>query len=427
MPNYLQMNHQAKQLLLKKATKKVVKKPVVESDSSSEEDVQMLKKKTKAPTKMTKKPVVESDSDSESVEIVKKKTTPKKVVKKAPVVSDSDEESSEEVKPKKVTKTKTPPKKVKKAPVVSDSDEESSEEVVKPKKVTKTPPKKVKAPVESDSDEEESSEEVVKPKSNGNKAQAKPQEEAAEEGHNELFVRNLSYKSTEDSLWNFFSTYGTVTKVKILTNREDGRSKGIGFVEFASNAECKAALDDAANLNCDGRDIQVNYSGQKDAAPKGNSFGGNQGGYGGSQGGFGGNRGGQSSGGDKFSAFVGNLSFKATENSIRQHFSKCGGISDIRIAKDRDTGKMKGFAHVDFESNDALQNAIKMNGQQCDGRELKVDASTPKAGGSGGRGGFGGGRGGRGGGRGSFDPMMKAQKSGAIINTGTNNVVTFDD
>jgi len=54
-------------------------------------------------------------------------------------------------------------------------------------------------------------------------------------------------------LYTFFGTYGTVTKVKILTNREDGRSKGIGFVEFSSNEECKAALDDAANLNVDGR------------------------------------------------------------------------------------------------------------------------------------------------------------------------------
>lgn len=111
-----------------------------------------------------------------------------------------------------------------------------------------------KAASDSDSEDEaaksDASEEVVH-HTNGNKP--KPQESA---GHNELFVRNLSYNTTEESLQSYFETYGTVTKVKILTNRDDGRSKGIGFVEFSSNEEAKAALDDAANLNCDGRYIK---------------------------------------------------------------------------------------------------------------------------------------------------------------------------
>jgi len=63
---------------------------------------------------------------------------------------------------------------------------------------------------------------------------------------------------------------------------------------------------------------------------------------------------------------------------------------------------MKGFAHIDFESADGVQNAISKNGVEFEGRELKVDASQAKSGGSGGRGGgYGGGRGGgRGGSRG---------------------------
>lgn len=182
----------------------------------------------------------------------------------------------------------------------------------------------------------------------------------------------------------FFETYGTVTKVKILTNRDDGRSKGIGFVEFSSNEEAKAALDDGANLNCDGRDIQCNYSGQKAEAKTGGdaypSRGGDRNG---------------GSGGDKHTAFIGNLSFKTTEDSIKRHFKDCGGIIEVRIAKDRDTGKMKGFAHIDFEESDGVQQAIRKNGEEFEGREIKVDASQAKSGGSGGRGGgYGGGRGG---------------------------------
>lgn len=63
---------------------------------------------------------------------------------------------------------------------------------------------------------------------------------------------------------------------------------------------------------------------------------------------------------------------------------------------------MKGFAHIDFEAPEGVQNAISKNGVEFEGRELKVDASQAKSGGSsGGRGGgYGGGRGGGRGGRG---------------------------
>jgi len=83
-------------------------------------------------------------------------------------------------------------------------------------------------------------------------------------------------------------------------------------------------------------------------------------------------------------------------------------VADIRIAKQPD-GKSKGFCHVDFESRDALENALKKQGDELDGRVVKIDESKSRgSGGSGGSGGRGGGRdgggyrGGRGGGRGGF-------------------------
>jgi nucleolin len=116
---------------------------------------------------------------------------------------------------------------------------------------------------------------------------------------------------------------------------------------------------------------------------------------------------------------------------LKNLFKDCGGIIDVRIAKDKDTGKMKGFAHVDFEAADSVQSAIAKNGTELDGRPLKIDASEAKSGG--GRGGFGGGRGGGRGGRGGFgggrgggDPFVRSQKSGAILPP-SGNVINFDD
>jgi nucleolin len=65
---------------------------------------------------------------------------------------------------------------------------------------------------------------------------------------------------------------------------------------------------------------------------------------------------------------------------------------------DQETQRPKGFAHVEFETAEGAQEALKLNGQELDGRGLRLDLSSSSGGGSrGGRGGFGGGRGGRGG------------------------------
>jgi nucleolin len=77
-----------------------------------------------------------------------------------------------------------------------------------------------------------------------------------------------------------------------------------------------------------------------------------------------------------------------------------------------DDGRAKGFAHVQFSSPDGAKKAMELNGQELDGRGVRLDLSSSSRGGSGGRGGFGGGRGGFGdrggrGGRGGFNPANR--------------------
>lgn len=104
---------------------------------------------------------------------------------------------------------------------------------------------------------------------------------------------------------------------------------------------------------------------------------------------------------------MGNLGFKTTEHGLRDFFSECGDIKAVRIAMG-DDGRAKGFAHIEFEAPDAAQKALQYNGEDLDGRALRLDLSqSSRGGGGGGRGGFGGGRGGGfgggfGGGRGGF-------------------------
>ena len=106
--------------------------------------------------------------------------------------------------------------------------------------------------------------------------------------------------------------------------------------------------------------------------------------------------------------FVGNTSFNSTQDSIGQAFEQFGEIQSVRLPTDRDTGEMKGFAFVEYGSVEEATAAIEgMKGQYVDGRPIRLDFTTPRAGGDR-RGGFGGGdrRGGFGGGdrggRGNF-------------------------
>jgi RNA recognition motif-containing protein len=98
--------------------------------------------------------------------------------------------------------------------------------------------------------------------------------------------------------------------------------------------------------------------------------------------------------------YVGNLSFNTDESSLRALCAADGrSVSKVSIVTDRETGQPRGFAFVDFASEQDAQSAIEaMNGAQLDGRPLRVNEARERE--QGGGGGGGGGRGGGGGGRG---------------------------
>jgi RNA recognition motif-containing protein len=95
--------------------------------------------------------------------------------------------------------------------------------------------------------------------------------------------------------------------------------------------------------------------------------------------------------------YVGNISFNTSEQDLEDFFSEVGTVQSASIITDRDTGRSRGFGFVEMSSQEEGQNAIaQFDGQELDGRNLKVNEAKPREN----RGGGGGGRGGRGGGGG---------------------------
>jgi RNA recognition motif-containing protein len=98
--------------------------------------------------------------------------------------------------------------------------------------------------------------------------------------------------------------------------------------------------------------------------------------------------------------FVGNLPFSATDQTIKEAFSRCGTVESAKIITDRDTGRSKGFGFVEMSSDAEASEAIsKLNGTELEGRAMSVSEAKPQAPREGGRGGFGGRSGGGGRGR----------------------------
>ncbi len=90
-----------------------------------------------------------------------------------------------------------------------------------------------------------------------------------------LYVGNLSYTTTDDSLRAAFAECGTVTSAVVIMDRASGRSKGFGFVEMSTEAEAAAAIARWDGQDLDGRALKVNEARpMEDRAPRSSGGGG---------------------------------------------------------------------------------------------------------------------------------------------------------
>ncbi|KAL5129975.1 Glycine-rich RNA-binding protein GRP1A [Glycine soja] len=106
------------------------------------------------------------------------------------------------------------------------------------------------------------------------------------------FVGGLAWATDDHALERAFSQYGEIVETKIINDRETGRSRGFGFVTFASEQSMKDAIGAMNGQNLDGRNITVN-----EAQSRGGGGGGGGGGYNRGGGGYGGRSGGGGGGG----------------------------------------------------------------------------------------------------------------------------------
>lgn len=88
-----------------------------------------------------------------------------------------------------------------------------------------------------------------------------------------IFVGNLSFSITEESLRSLFEAYGAVERVSIMTDRDTGQPKGFGFVDMTDDGEAVKAIAALNGKDVEGRTLTVNEARPKGDRPGGGGFG----------------------------------------------------------------------------------------------------------------------------------------------------------
>ncbi|KAK1914829.1 hypothetical protein P3342_010818 [Pyrenophora teres f. teres] len=138
----------------------------------------------------------------------------------------------------------------------------------------------------------------AKPDANGG-ARANKYGDKRSPPSNTLFLGNVSFECSNESIQEVFAEYGSITRVSLPTDRDTGALKGFGYVDFSSQQEATAALEALNGQDIGGRAIRIDYATPREdnggGGGRGGGFGGGRGGGRGGRGGFG-DRGGRGGG-----------------------------------------------------------------------------------------------------------------------------------
>jgi len=169
-----------------------------------------------------------------------------------------------------------------------------------------------------------------------------------------LYVAGVSWNTTDDGLYNFFSRFGTVMSAQVQRDRPNGKSRGFGFVTFDDPTSAEKVISEQ-NLTLDGRKLEIKSAiprglvgtieAERQARPK--------------------------------KIFVAGLSENVTDGDLRDHFSHYGRVVEAIIQKDRGSGVSRGFGFVTFDDGDSVDKVL-LKGSQKLGDKCVVDVKIAR-------------------------------------------------
>lgn len=168
-----------------------------------------------------------------------------------------------------------------------------------------------------------------------------------------IHVGNLASHTTERDLTSLFERAGQVVSVRIMADRDTGRSKGFGFVEMGSeDAERAIAQLNQTDLNGHLLSVTEAHARPQSSAERGIP---------------------------PSRLFVGNLPYNATAAELKEFFSSVGLVSSVSLPVERESGKPRGFAFVEFPDHAHVLEAVRrFHNQPFNGRALVVNEARAR-------------------------------------------------
>lgn len=180
-----------------------------------------------------------------------------------------------------------------------------------------------------------------------------------------LFIGGISWDTNEDSLKEYFQTFGEVVEAVIMKDRATGRARGFGFVVFADTAVAERVVK--AKHMIDGRTVEAKKAVPRDDQQTPTRTGGS----------FQGSPGPVRSARTK-KIFVGGLASTVTESEFKKYFDQFGFITDVVVMYDHNTQRPRGFGFITFDSEDAVDRVLLRTFHELNGKMVEVKRAVPK-------------------------------------------------
>ncbi|KAI3659936.1 hypothetical protein MP638_004963 [Amoeboaphelidium occidentale] len=173
-----------------------------------------------------------------------------------------------------------------------------------------------------------------------------------------IWIGNLAFKTTAESLMKFFESCGEISRVSMPTS--NGKNKGFAHIDFKTEEDKQKAIA-LSEQECDGRKVLIKdandyeVNGRKDRGakkPKKQN---------------------EKKAEESNRLFIGNIALTSSRDGIRQTFEKFGKVAHLRVSEFEDSGKCKGYAWVEYETIDEAKAAVVCDKIKLDGRILRVE------------------------------------------------------
>eukprot|EP00095_Tigriopus_kingsejongensis_P007716 maker-scaffold142_size315517-snap-gene-2.24 protein:Tk07716 transcript:maker-scaffold142_size315517-snap-gene-2.24-mRNA-1 annotation:"heterogeneous nuclear ribonucleoprotein a2 b1 homolog" len=223
--------------------------------------------------------------------------------------------------------------------------------------------------------------------SRGGESEGVPPTQSAPEQERKLFLGGLNYGTTEEGLREHFSNFGELTDVVVMRFPDTKRSRGFGFVTFATAEQTESCFQERPHT-LDGTEIETKRATPREEKGAGTSGSSRDGRAGGGKRGGGGGGGGRGHSGDRDSGgheaealrklFIGGLDYSTTDEGLQTYFEQFGEIVDSVVMKFRDTKRSRGFGFVTYATMAMVDNCQANRPHMVDGTKIETKRATPR-------------------------------------------------